>query len=439
LANDTDPNDNPLTIVSVGRFGENGDAFLREDGIIIFTPYENYNGPASFTYTVSDGRGGEDTATVYLDIRPDNDGPAVVDDFITRYETNERFHIITAAEVFANDYDEDGDVLFFDDFSVVSVDGNVSTDVSLSSFGDNILVSLGREDFFGTITVAYTAEDTKEADSVNSGLITLEILPQREGPEAVIRTFEIDEGSVITLTYAELLGRLYDADGDELDISDFSDSILGDYNLGTINGAVFADDENGLRNLTVFDIEDDFFGRYAEYGHSFDGAVITSIDGSDLPEWVHVNGARIYVDFPVYFTGSLRLLVIDTVNGMQVERVLDLTPSGEIARDLETDPGDPAVFVDPNITIDIDLTGSAFETRLFNTMDALSLGALSGELPANSELQIDWLYNDLIEAYSVIGLRITTTRDVFEGSNSRDIVVDGYIPGRECHRYWRNF
>ena len=38
------------------------------DGNVVFTPTPNYNGPASFTYTISDGHGGTDTATVTLNV-----------------------------------------------------------------------------------------------------------------------------------------------------------------------------------------------------------------------------------------------------------------------------------------------------------------------------------------------------------------------------------
>ena len=41
-------------------------------GNVIFTPAANYNGPASFTYTISDGAGGTDTATVTVNVGPNN-------------------------------------------------------------------------------------------------------------------------------------------------------------------------------------------------------------------------------------------------------------------------------------------------------------------------------------------------------------------------------
>lgn len=39
----------------------------------VYTPAANYFGPDSFSYTVDDGQGGSDTATVSITVRPVND------------------------------------------------------------------------------------------------------------------------------------------------------------------------------------------------------------------------------------------------------------------------------------------------------------------------------------------------------------------------------
>lgn len=73
LANDTDANGDAMTISAVGN-ALNGTVTLnKQNGTIIFTPAANYSGPASFSYTVSDGRGGTDQANVSLTVDP---GPA---------------------------------------------------------------------------------------------------------------------------------------------------------------------------------------------------------------------------------------------------------------------------------------------------------------------------------------------------------------------------
>ena len=62
LGNDTDVDGDTLTLTSV-HGAVNGTVSL-VNGSVVFTPTLNYNGPASFTYTISDGKGGTDTATV---------------------------------------------------------------------------------------------------------------------------------------------------------------------------------------------------------------------------------------------------------------------------------------------------------------------------------------------------------------------------------------
>ena len=74
LTNDSDANQDPLTISAVGN-ATNGSVTLdAQTGNVIFTPTAGYSGPASFTYTVSDGRGGTDTANVSLTVEQDPAG-----------------------------------------------------------------------------------------------------------------------------------------------------------------------------------------------------------------------------------------------------------------------------------------------------------------------------------------------------------------------------
>ena len=66
LANDTDPDGDTLTITGAGN-GVNGTAsFNAQSNTVTFTPNSGYTGPASFTYAISDGRGGTASASVSL-------------------------------------------------------------------------------------------------------------------------------------------------------------------------------------------------------------------------------------------------------------------------------------------------------------------------------------------------------------------------------------
>ncbi len=78
LANDSDPDGDPLSLVSVQNASHGTVALV--NGQVVFTPDADYHGPASFTYTVSDGQGGNSTAVVWVNVLPVNDPPRAGDD-----------------------------------------------------------------------------------------------------------------------------------------------------------------------------------------------------------------------------------------------------------------------------------------------------------------------------------------------------------------------
>ena len=67
LANDTDADNNTLTITSVGN-PTHGQVSRQTDGTIVFTPNIDFIGTATFTYSISDGVGGTATATVNVNV-----------------------------------------------------------------------------------------------------------------------------------------------------------------------------------------------------------------------------------------------------------------------------------------------------------------------------------------------------------------------------------
>ena len=78
VANDTDVEGDTLTVSAVTQ-GANGTVTFA-GGCVTYTPNGNFNGSDSFTYTVSDGNGGTDTATVNVTVNPVNDAPVAADD-----------------------------------------------------------------------------------------------------------------------------------------------------------------------------------------------------------------------------------------------------------------------------------------------------------------------------------------------------------------------
>jgi hypothetical protein len=84
LANDTDANGDPLSITGVNGALNGSVSYNSATQEVTFTPDIGYTGLASFTYTVSDGKGGTAEATVNTSV---SDGSPLVDDayYLDRY------------------------------------------------------------------------------------------------------------------------------------------------------------------------------------------------------------------------------------------------------------------------------------------------------------------------------------------------------------------
>ncbi|MBN2605871.1 MAG: Ig-like domain-containing protein, partial [Thiotrichales bacterium] len=79
LANDTDADQDSLSVTSVSN-AAHGQVTLGNDGTVTFTPESGYVGVATFDYTISDGHGGTDTATVSVNVLPVDSKPVATDE-----------------------------------------------------------------------------------------------------------------------------------------------------------------------------------------------------------------------------------------------------------------------------------------------------------------------------------------------------------------------
>lgn len=107
LANDTDANGDVLTITVVTQ-GAHG-SVSTNGTTVSYTPNANYFGSDSFTYTIDDGNGGNDTAMVSVTVTNVNDAPLAAGE---AYNVNQDTVLnVPAPGVLANDSDIDGDSL----------------------------------------------------------------------------------------------------------------------------------------------------------------------------------------------------------------------------------------------------------------------------------------------------------------------------------------
>lgn len=151
LANDSDPDGDSLSIT--GTTAAAHGSVSVQSGQVYYAPVAGYAGPDSFTYTITDGKGGSATATVNVtvsDVAPpppaNNRPPVAVDDRGFTFAS----HPLTMS-VMNNDSDPDGDKI-----SIVSVtqpkDGTVVIQGDAVVFqAKNALVN-GLQSFTYTIT-----------------------------------------------------------------------------------------------------------------------------------------------------------------------------------------------------------------------------------------------------------------------------------------------
>ncbi len=110
LANDTDPEGDPLTAVLVAAPAK-GSVLLAADGSFTYTPNPDANGQDTFTYRAKDDLNNQSgITTVTLNIQPTNDAPVAVADAYG-VDPGTTANVTQALGVLANDTDIDGNSL----------------------------------------------------------------------------------------------------------------------------------------------------------------------------------------------------------------------------------------------------------------------------------------------------------------------------------------
>lgn len=103
LDNDTDANSGDTLSIKSVTAGTGGTVALNADGSVTFTPAANFNGAASFSYVVTDGKGGDSqSTTVTVNVTPVNDAPVAVAD-----TANAIAGQLVSIDVLVNDTDVD--------------------------------------------------------------------------------------------------------------------------------------------------------------------------------------------------------------------------------------------------------------------------------------------------------------------------------------------
>ncbi|MEQ6247885.1 cadherin-like domain-containing protein [Sulfitobacter sp. HNIBRBA3233] len=212
LANDSDPDGDPLTITAASS--PDGEVVINDDGTVTFTPNPDFNGPTTISYTISDGNGGEDTATVDLTVTPVNDPPVAEDDVA---ETDQATAV--TVPVLLNDSDPEGDPLEI--IAASSPDGDVVIN------DDGTLTFTPAPDFTGEATVNYSIGDGN--GGTDPAIVTVTVLPVNTAPVAVDDTATTVEDTAVIIP---VLANDTDPDLDPLTVtaatSDQGDVVIND-------------------------------------------------------------------------------------------------------------------------------------------------------------------------------------------------------------------
>ncbi len=203
LGNDTDPESNPLAVTSATVAPAHGTVVVNANGTLGFTPALNFNGLDSFSYTISDGKGGFASAQVAVTVTPVNDAPVAVNDAAT---TDEEIAVNIA--VLSNDSDVDGDTLTVTGATMPAAHGTVAVNAN------GTLRYQPAPNFNGADRLRYTISDGNGGTA--SAQVVVTVTPVNDAPVAVNDAATTAEDTAVNIT---VLANDTDLDGDTLSVT----------------------------------------------------------------------------------------------------------------------------------------------------------------------------------------------------------------------------
>ncbi|MBI3409188.1 MAG: tandem-95 repeat protein [Planctomycetes bacterium] len=226
LANDSDPDNDPLTVTGVTQ-GQKGSVVISPNNTVTYSPNANANGADSFQYTISDGRGGTATATVNVTITPANDAPLAVNDSVTTLEDT-----AATVAVLANDSDPDGDPL-----TVTGVTQGTKGSVVINA--NNTVTYSPNSNVNGADSFQYTISDGHGGTA--TATVNVTITPVNDAPVAVNDSTSTLEDTAVTVT---VLANDSDPDGDALSVIGVTQGAKGSVIINANNTVTYLPNTN---------------------------------------------------------------------------------------------------------------------------------------------------------------------------------------------------
>jgi Ca2+-binding RTX toxin-like protein len=206
-----DPNNDALAVSAISA--TNGSVTPVGSGNFTFTPNTNFNGPVSFSYTLSDGRGGTIAANLALTLKPVNDAPYLSGVPGTLLQGRENVtYTIANGTLLAGYSDPEGDA-----FSVTTIAVNAGT-INPGASGSYVLTTPAG--FSGLVQLTYQLADSFGAATTVTRTIDIRpenLAPVRDGALASLPSGV--EDNAYSVTAQSLLQGYRDPEGDRLSIT----------------------------------------------------------------------------------------------------------------------------------------------------------------------------------------------------------------------------
>ncbi|MBC6473471.1 MAG: tandem-95 repeat protein [Hormoscilla sp. GM102CHS1] len=231
LANDTDADGDSLSISSIGTETPNGGTLSLSGNEVVYTPEATFSGTDSFTYSITDSQGGNNSATVSVTVIA-NQGPMAAND-------NETVSITGTSTINVLSNDSDPNITIGDRLSVTGAGGNSQGLGEIAVVNGNVIYTPTQNlgpDFTTTDTFTYTIQDL--AGVTSTATVTLK-LGGPQPPSAANDTTTTLQGFAVTIPVLENDTLI---DGGTLSITSVSDPANGSASINNNGTADTADD-----------------------------------------------------------------------------------------------------------------------------------------------------------------------------------------------------
>jgi hypothetical protein len=236
LANDGDPDGDPVTAFPPFDGPFHGTLILNDDGSFTYTPDASFQGVDAFYYNAYDGTSLGNPGAVIITAGAGSAPPTAVDD---AYDVEQDGKIVVPPHdgILANDSDPNGD-----SFTAGYLD--LPTNGTLSPSDDGSFTYEPDPGFVGTDTFTYQAWDDEGPSNVATVTITVvgAVGPNDpiDPPHAEDDAYQTAQDTPLTVLPLGLFANDHDPDGDTLTLHDFDDtSLVGTLSIGSDGGFVF--------------------------------------------------------------------------------------------------------------------------------------------------------------------------------------------------------